>query len=426
MTGIGKNGIADTVLPDGWCETSIGAHFEFKNGLNKAKEFFGYGTPIVNYMDVYRQPWLLHSHVNGKVDVTRNEQQAYSARQHDAFFTRTSETVDEVGMCAVLMEPIESAVFSGFVLRARPLNNKMASGFAAYALRGRTVRHQIESSATYTTRALTNGKSLSAVTFALPPLNEQERISAALKDIDDLIASLDALIAKKRDIKQAAMQQLLTGKTRLPGFAITPMTNSPIGTLPSDWEVRSLGSLGDPVIGLTYRPVDVQKTGTLVLRSSNVQDGALDFDNNVFVDPEVASRALVVKGDILICVRNGSRALIGKCAMIGDEAQGMAFGAFMSVFRSPHSDFLFHQFQSNIIQKQIHEHLGATINQITNASLRSFQVPFPVSSEERRAIVTVLSDMDAELTGLTVKLSKLNMVREGAIQQLLTGRIRLV
>jgi type I restriction enzyme S subunit len=263
--------------------------------------------------------------------------------------------------------------------------------------------------------------------IAVPPtVEEQAKISNTLNDIDDLIASLDALIAKKRDIKQAAMQQLLTGKTRLPGFKATPMKNSAIGSLPSDWEVRSLGSLGDPVIGLTYRPVDVRETGTLVLRSSNVQDGALAFDNNVFVDPEVASRALVVKGDILICVRNGSRALIGKCAMISDEAQGMAFGAFMSVFRSPHSDFLFHQFQSNIIQKQIHEHLGATINQITNASLRSFQVPFPVSSEERRAIVTILSDMDAELTGLTVKLSKLNMVREGVMQQLLTGRIRLV
>lgn len=257
-------------------------------------------------------------------------------------------------------------------------------------------------------------------------VEEQKAIATALKDIDDLIGTLDTLIAKKRDIKQAAMQQLLTGKTRLPGFATTPMTNSAIGNLPSDWEVRPLGSLGDPVIGLTYRPVDVRETGTLVLRSSNVQDGVLAFDNNVFVDPEVASRALVAKGDILICVRNGSRALIGKCAMISDEAEGMAFGAFMSVFRSPHSDFLFHQFQSNIIQRQIHEHLGATINQITNASLRSFQVPFPVSAEERGAIVTILSDMDAELTGLTVKLSKLNMVREGMMQQLLTGRIRLV
>ncbi|AXY24245.1 Type-1 restriction enzyme EcoKI specificity protein (plasmid) [Komagataeibacter saccharivorans] len=271
-----------------------------------------------------------------------------------------------------------------------------------------------------------NRDELSQFSFAVPPADEQVAIASALKDIDDLIASLDALIAKKRDIKQAAMQQLLTGKTRLPGFATTPMTNSAIGNLPSDWEVRPLGSLGDPVIGLTYRPVDVRETGTLVLRSSNVQDGVLAFDNNVFVDPEVASRALVAKGDILICVRNGSRALIGKCAMISDEAEGMAFGAFMSVFRSPHSDFLFHQFQSNIIQRQIHEHLGATINQITNASLRSFQVPFPVSAEERGAIVTILSDMDAELTGLTVKLSKLNMVREGMMQQLLTGRIRLV
>jgi len=260
----------------------------------------------------------------------------------------------------------------------------------------------------------------------LPSRSEQNAIAQALRDIDDLIASLDALIAKKRDIKQAAMQQLLTGKTRLPPFAKTSMVLSEIGELPEDWEVRTLASLGEPLIGLTYRPSDVRDTGTLVLRSSNVQDGNLSFENNVFVDPEAATRALVAEGDILICVRNGSRALIGKCAIIDARASGMAFGAFMAVFRSPHSAFLHHQFQSNTIQKQIHEHLGATINQITNASLRSFKVPFPKNPDERSAIVAILSDIGSELSALDDKVSKLRAVREGMMQQLLTGRIRLV
>lgn len=423
MSGVGT--VDDSVLPEGWQKSKIGDHFDFKNGLNKAKHFFGHGTPIVNYMDVYRHPWLLPSQVRGKVSVTRTEQQAYSARQHDAFFTRTSETVAEIGMCSVLMGPIESAVFSGFVLRARPVSNRLLPGFAAYALRGREVRQQIEASATYTTRALTNGRSLSAVTFGLPPAREQESIGTALRDIDDLIGSLDALFAKKRDIKEAAMQQLLTGRARLQGVASTAMVQSELGQIPADWEVRTLSSLGEPIIGLTYQPTDVRASGTLVLRSSNVKEGELAFEDNVFVDPEVGSRALVAEGDILICVRNGSRALIGKCALIDDQAVGMAFGAFMTVYRSPHFAFLHHQFQSNTVQRQIHEHLGATINQITNASLRSFKVPFPKYEEERRAIAGVLSDMNLELRALSEKRFKLRSLREGMMQQLLTGRIRL-
>lgn len=272
------------------------------------------------------------------------------------------------------------------------------------------------------------GMSLSTVKkikVPCPELIEQEAISTALNDVDELIATLDALIAKKRDIKQAAMQQLLTGETRLPGFGKIPMVQSELGRIPTDWEVRTLSSLGEPVIGLTYQPTDVCPTGTLVLRSSNVQDGDLVFKDNVFVAPDVGSRALVAEGDILICVRNGSRALIGKCALIDSRAVGMAFGAFMTVFRSPHFDFLHHQFQSTTIQRQIHEHLGATINQITNASLRSFKVPFPKDGAERRAIAGVLSDMDSELRALAEKRFKLRSLREGMMQQLLTGRIRL-
>jgi type I restriction enzyme S subunit len=132
------------------------------------------------------------------------------------------------------------------------------------------------------------------------------------------------------------------------------------------------------------------------------------------------------KGDILICVRNGSRDLIGKCALINEEALGMTFGAFMAVFRTPFYDFVYHQFQSDLIKRQISEHLGATINQITNKSLNSFQIPFPMDEEERTAIAVVLSDMDLEIITLEAKLGKARELKLGMMQDLLTGKVRLV
>lgn len=275
-------------------------------------------------------------------------------------------------------------------------------------------------------------KNISKETFLglqviFPDKREQTAIANALSDADALIQSLTRLIAKKRQIKQGAMQTLLTGKKRLPMFVKSMnYQNTDIGIIPEDWDCVAMGDIGQSLIGLTYNPSNVKDYGTLVLRSSNVQGGQLAFENNVFVDMELPKRVMVEPDDILICVRNGSRQLIGKCALIDDRVKGAAFGAFMSVYRSKYSRFIFYQFQSHIIQKQIEEVMGATINQITNKDLSVFKVALPKSEEEQTYIATILSDMDAEIAALEAKLAKYRHIKQGMMQNLLTGRIRLI
>jgi type I restriction enzyme S subunit len=401
-------------LPSGWALTPVGDLLKFKNGLNKGKAFFGHGTPIVNYMDVFNHTGLRSWDVQGLVDVNTAEKKAFSARRGDVLLTRTSETPEEVGISTVLLDELQDAVFSGFVLRGRPLNERLTPEFAQYCFGSRFVRDQIVSSATYTTRALTNGRILSGIKLPLPDCpNEQQAIAAALSDADGVVAGLERVIAKKRLIKQGAMQDLLTARRRLPGFS-------------GEWGVKRLVQLGDVKTGLTYRPDNVKPFGTLVLRSSNIQNDRLAFENNVFVDVAVSDEATVKSGDLLICARNGSRQLIGKTAMIDSSADGMAFGAFMSAFRSDINDYLVWCFQSSIVQNQIAENLGATINQITNKTLKSIEIPLPDDDRERHAIAAVLSDMDAEIQTLTIRLTKARAVKEGMMQALLTGRVRLV
>ena len=197
-----------------------------------------------------------------------------------------------------------------------------------------------------------------------------------------------------------------------------------VGLIPEDWDICSLGRIGQGFIGLTYDPKDVRSDGVLVLRSSNISAGALQFQDNVYVDMEISQRIVVCEHDLLICVRNGSRSLIGKCALIDHRAVGMTFGAFMTVFRSPDNRFVFYCFQSNLVKRQINEHLGATINQITNKSLTSFQIPYP-KSEERSAIADALSDADAFIESLEQLLTKKRQIKKGAMQELLTGKGRL-
>lgn len=198
-----------------------------------------------------------------------------------------------------------------------------------------------------------------------------------------------------------------------------------LAQLPDSWSWTQLGRIGEALIGLTYSPKSVSRSGTLVLRSSNVDDGALRFDDNVFVRMSVPDRALVRKDDILICARNGSRALIGKCAKIDERAAGMAFGAFMAVFRTADHGIVFYNLQSGLMRQQIEAHLGATINQITNASLSGFWVPYPDSPGERGAIAATLSDVDALLTKLDQLIAKKRDLKRTAMQLLLTGHRRL-
>ncbi len=312
-----------------------------------------------------------------------------------------------------------------------------------------------------------NGSTMSHITkgfldnrlFAFPPtIEEQQRIANALSDVDTLIANLEKLIAKKKNIKQGAMQQLLTGKKRLPGFGSDERTGSrptderrkechsersakreveessgykmtELGLIPSDWEVKTVSDVADNFIGLTYSPENVRDYGTLVLRSSNIQNDKIVYEDNVFVDMVIPERALAHDGDILVCVRNGSKALIGKSAILDIGNTRMAFGAFMTVLRAKRgidNRYLLYAWQSNMIQDQVQESLGATINQITNADFKRFYLLTPSSIEEQTAIANVLSDMDAEISALETKLAKYRTLKTGMMQQLLTGKIRLI
>lgn len=201
-----------------------------------------------------------------------------------------------------------------------------------------------------------------------------------------------------------------------------------VGVIPEDWSCVAMGDIGKSLIGLTYKPNNVSEHGVLVLRSSNVQKNRLAYEDNVYVNMDLPDRVMVMENDILICVRNGSRQLIGKCALIDETAKGAAFGAFMSVYRTVYPKFVFYQFQGDIIQKQIKEVMGATINQITNKNLASFYIPFPPTKVEKIAIANALSDADALIQSLTRLIEKKRQIKQGAMQSLLNpyenGRLK--
>lgn len=193
----------------------------------------------------------------------------------------------------------------------------------------------------------------------------------------------------------------------------------------SEWATATLGELGEPIIGLTYSPTQVSSEGTLVLRSSNIQNGRLSLDDTVRVTTEIPDKIRVRATDILICVRNGSRPLIGKSLYLDERVAGETFGAFMAVYRSPMNSFLRFFFQSDSFKRQVDGHLGATINQITNRSLRGFEVTYPLDTQVRAGIADALADADQLIALLEQLIAKKRDIKQGMMQELLTGRTRL-
>lgn len=405
------------VIPIDWEVISLGEVFEFKNGLNKEKQYFGQGTPIVNYMDVYKNSGLFLSDLAGKVTLSAQEIKNYEVKKGDVFFTRTSETVDEIGITAVMLEEVKDTVFSGFVLRARPINEKLAIEFKKYCFSTQEVRKEITSKSSYTTRALTNGRLLSGVKMAIPKSKtEQTTIATALSDVDDLISSLEKLITKKRNIKQGAMQKLLQPK--------------------EGWEVRMLGDVGKCHRGVSYNPeIDLHlhdKDNTVrLLRSNNIQNRNLDFEGLQFVDSErVKPNQILQVSDIVICMANGSKQLVGKSAIFkANDSHKYTFGAFMGCFRTDinlaSSAYVALNFQSFQYRNHIDVLLsGSSINNLNPSNIESISIPFP-SIEKQNEIANILTDMDNEINALETKLDKYRKVKLGMMQNLLTGKIRL-
>ncbi|UQZ91127.1 restriction endonuclease subunit S [Deltaproteobacteria bacterium Smac51] len=264
-----------------------------------------------------------------------------------------------------------------------------------------------------------------------PPISEQYIIAAFLDHecarIDELIEKKRRLLALLEEKRRAVITQTVThGLDRN-----APMKDSGVewmGQIPQEWEIKRLKYIGLITLGLTYSPEEVSHNGygTLVLRSSNIQQGKLSFTDLVFVDKKIPKKLKTRQGDILVCTRNGSRALIGKNAIITAETGDATFGVFMSIIRSPFYQYLYWVLNSNLFEYKSGSYLTSTINQLTIQNLNSFEVPFP-KWDEQQAIVAYLNAataaIDAKRQAQERSIGLLQEYRASLITHAVTGKI---
>lgn len=242
----------------------------------------------------------------------------------------------------------------------------------------------------------------------IPPLPEQEAIAEALSDADAWIESLEQLIAKKRLIKQGAMQELLTPK--------------------DDWEVKKLGEVLKLKGGFAFKSEDFGEFGIPIIRISDINGLTVELDNSVCVGIENISKDFIAEyGDILIAMSGATTGKIGKYCYENKAYINQRVGKFDINDSSKYSkDFLYHSLFTKKFKDQLNKFLaqGAQPN-VSGSQIENIHLCFPKSLSEQERIATILSDMDAEIEALEQKLGKARQIKQGMMQELLTGRIRL-
>jgi type I restriction enzyme S subunit len=262
-----------------------------------------------------------------------------------------------------------------------------------------------------------NAGTLRQMLIPLPKPIEQRAIAAALSDVDGLLGALDRLIAKKRDLKQAAMQQLLTGQTRLPGFK-------------GEWVVKTLGEIGSFTKGSGVKKDESQSGSLPCIRYGEIYTRHHDYIKEFysFISAEVAATASLLKqGDILFAGSGETKTEIGKCVAFVDGCEAYAGGDIV-ILRPQGVDSLFLGFSLNtpaINRQKASRGQGDAVVHIGSSALADITLNLPPLAEQT-AIAAVLSDMDAELAALEQRREKTRALKQGMMQELLTGRTRLI
>lgn len=208
-----------------------------------------------------------------------------------------------------------------------------------------------------------NNSDIKKLEFELPDIREQEKYSNALFAINDTKEAYINLIGNLDKIQKSRFIELF----------------GDLNTNPFGFEVKKLSEIAEYYNGVTYKPENIvdSKSGFLVLRSSNIQNGQIAFDDNVYINMNIKDKHKVEDNDILMCSRNGSAKLVGKVALIHDCPKDTCFGAFMMIIRSKFFNYLYSYFQSTYFRQRLVVGATSTINQITVSMLDNIKLPIP-------------------------------------------------
>jgi type I restriction enzyme, S subunit len=415
------------VIPEDWDVSTVGTEFSIQLGkMIDAEKNLGVLKPYLGNRAI--QWGRIELNDIGLVALTPSDIQNFRLKAGDLLVCEGGE----IGRAAIWNNQLPECYYQKALHRLRPIQGYDIH-LMLYVLQYFADTNFLNNFVTQTSIAHLPKEKFVQVPLAVPPIEEQKLIARALSDIDALIEALEGAIGKKRHIKQGAMQELLTGKSRLPGFDNPERKKTEIGEVPSDWDVVQIGNIANVKtgpFGSSLHESDYVNDGTPIITVEHLGERGVLYSNLPLVSDSDKKRLgsyLLDEGDIVFS-RVGS---VDRNARISSAESGWLFSGRLLRLRSLDSkridtNYLSYYFHSEPFKQRVYKvAVGQTMASLNTQILKSIFVALPLLPEQQ-AIATILSDMDTEIATLEAKLTKTRQLKQGMMHELLTGRIRLV
>lgn len=419
-------------IPDGWSVVPLGDLFSFKNGYNTSAECYGAGTPVASVLEALDWMPVMNSRIRTKVKAPEGARCAFSLRQGDLIFTRSSETLEDVGRSNVYVDD-EPAMFGGFIIRGRP-KTRNNSRFINFLLKDQKHHERVMSQGAGAQHYNIGQTGLAKVLITLPPLAEQEKIAEALSDVDELISALGKLIEKKRAIRQGAIQELLGMRNEECGMRNVPRRR--LAGFSGAWVEKRFDDCFELIGNNTYARECMCDDcdglanihyGDVLIRYGAVLDCSREAVPSL-INSIICRTDRLSDGDVIIA-DTAEDETVGKAIEIRGLKGRRAVSGLHTIACRPRFDFAPGWLGYYINSSAFHDQLlplitGTKVSSISKAGLRATILNVPTLAEQK-AIAAVLSDMDAEIAALEADRTKYERIKSGMMQELLTGKTRL-
>lgn len=429
------------VIPSDWTAKQLKDVFALKNGYSFKGEFFSNDGPIVLTPGNFKLEGGLYFETRNTKRYCAEYPKGYEFEKGDLVVVMTDLTPD----CNLLGKPAfvdfdEKILHNQRIGKITQLLKNWEPRFLYYTLLSPAYLSNVKSAATGSTVRHTSPSTIASTWIAEPPFLEQTSIANALSDVDALIQELEKLIAKKQAIKTATMQQLLTGRTRLPQFAHHPdgrkkgYKPSELGEIPEDWYVQSISELNFDISDGNYsskypRSDEFKLTGVPFIRANNIKSLTIDDEDMRFISEEKhkeITKGHLKEGDVLIT----NRGEIGNLAIVPSRHVGSNINAQIVRINTAGSTVVNSYFAYYLQKEEVKQILmdlqtGSALKQLPVNKLKTLKIIVPQIAEQI-ALANILSDIDSEVLALEQRLNKTRQIKQGMMQELLTGKTRLV
>ena len=412
---------------------------------NVDKKFSKAEVPVrlCNYMDVYENDYVTESIDFMTASASQSEIDRFGLRAGDVVITKDSETPDDIGVPAVVSEPIDGLVCGYHLALIRPREN-IDSIYLAKQLSTTPIAHYFGLNASGSTRFGLPVNVIENTRIPVAPRTEQTRIAKILLTVDSAIEQTKALITKQKRIKIGLMQDLLIRGIDEQGNLRTEQTHkfkdSPLGRIPEEWEILKVDDIAENVgSGITPRGGEsvYEAHGVLFIRSQNVQFGGLELHDVAYI-PErihlIMQRSEVYENDVLLNITGasiGQDAAIGRCCRMPKTSGRSNVNQHVCIIRlhdatEAKSGFLAAIFESSIGQYQIARlSAGGTREGLNYQQVRSFLVPWPKNPGEFHTLSEIMKTIMDQIHEWRLSLEKLHAIKAGLIKDLLIRRVMI-